>query len=332
MPQIFRSRNHGPADGAPQAFPKHNRVVVRGTAAYDGAMAFRLNRDEPLAEAVRRIALEQIDKVLGEVRGSSLRAEDKIHQARRRCKKIRALLRLVRPAIPDHFAEQNALFRDAARRLGALRDADALIEAHDTLVAGLPGQADREAFASVRAQLVRRRDRDAPGGHDIGRHLDDFARAMDSARRGIPRWRPRTDPGTAIRQGMARTYARGRGAMVSAGVRTEDELLHDWRKRVKYTRHHIELLRDLWIGPFRPRRRDYRRLSDLLGHDHDLAVLLDTLSREDAIPRDASPHAYRDLLTRRRARLQRQSFRLGRRLYALKPRRLAALLNMILPG
>ncbi|MFW6346768.1 MAG: hypothetical protein ACOC0M_10635, partial [Halomonas sp.] len=54
-----------------------------------------------------------------------------IHQVRRRCKKVRALLRLVRSSNRPLYERENAAYRDAARRVADLRETTGLIEAFD---------------------------------------------------------------------------------------------------------------------------------------------------------------------------------------------------------
>jgi CHAD domain-containing protein len=83
--------------------------------------------DASLQDGVRRIAVEQISAMLGEIDDASLGRDETVHQLRKRCKKLRGLVRLVRPGFEDDRSE-NATFRDAARGLSALRDADVLIE------------------------------------------------------------------------------------------------------------------------------------------------------------------------------------------------------------
>jgi CHAD domain-containing protein len=91
--------------------------------------------------------------------------------------------------------------------------------------------------------------------------------------------------------------------------------LHDWRKRVKTLWYQLRLVR-----PFAPtlgrRIRDFERLQELLGDDHDLYVLQAMLGRTISRPpaqsilvRTSSEHA----------RLQGEAFTRGARLFGSKP-------------
>ena len=77
--------------------------------------------DTSVERGVRRIAVEQIDKAISEIQEPDV--TEAVHNVRKRCKKLRALIRIVRYAFDDYKAE-NASFRDAARSLAVLRDAE----------------------------------------------------------------------------------------------------------------------------------------------------------------------------------------------------------------
>src|ERR1700682_1989981 len=73
-------------------------------------MTYRFKLQEPIGQGVRRIGLEQI-----EIAEAKLSSKDDvsaaIHDARRCLKRVRALLRLIRPALEE------ALYRREAERL-----------------------------------------------------------------------------------------------------------------------------------------------------------------------------------------------------------------------
>ena len=59
-------------------------------------MPFRFKNPDELPSETQRIATEQIDRAIDELDDSSLDYHETIHQVRKRCKKLRGLLRLVR--------------------------------------------------------------------------------------------------------------------------------------------------------------------------------------------------------------------------------------------
>lgn len=93
-------------------------------------------------------------------------------------------------------------------------------------------------------------------------------------------------------------------------------------KRVKDLWHASQLLRP--AAPKRMKKLAGRahRLSELLGDDHDLAVLRDRVAVNPGLFDDAdSLRALLGAIDRRRASLQREALALGERLYKRPPKR-----------
>ena len=91
--------------------------------------------------------------------------------------------------------------------------------------------------------------------------------------------------------------------------------LHEWRKRVKYHRYHLRMLEPLWPEVWGARRAAVHELSDLLGDDHDLAVLRGELEARRGLADDAV-RTLAAVVDRRRGELQRAAMPLGARLFA----------------
>lgn len=88
-------------------------------------MAFYLRDRESVAVRFKRIANEQAKKALFQVTVVIQQdPSEAVHDARKRFKKIRALLRLVRDQLgEDVYQSENACFRALGRRLSDVRDA-----------------------------------------------------------------------------------------------------------------------------------------------------------------------------------------------------------------
>ncbi len=285
-------------------------------------MAFRIKPKETVTDAVQRIAVEQIENALAEIDDSDLNVHETIHQVRKRCKKIRGVIRLVRPAMKNYSAE-NAWFRDAARKLSDLRDATTLLECFDALMERYKEDVNAESYAPVRDILVKRRNAVAEA-QDLDERLDAFREMMEAGRERVKSWKIKGHGYDAVSGGLKKTYKRSRKAMDSAYADPAPERFHEWRKRVKYNRYHTRLIRELWPEVLRPLRDEVKRLSDRLGEDHDLAVLREILVSEEA--RFGSPQDHIVLLSlidNRRKELQAWAHPLGRRLYAEEPKRYA---------
>jgi hypothetical protein len=286
-------------------------------------MAFKLKRRESVEQGVRRIAREQIDSALHELHSEALPRDETIHQVRKRCKKLRGLLRLVRPCLESTYQTENARFRDAARMLSAVRDAQTMIDTYDALLDHFAKQVDRRSFAPFRRELSLRRQR-LEAQNDLEQRLRDFEATMRIARDRVAGWEIGADGVDAWRGGLIKTYRRARKAMAAAADAPAAENLHEWRKRVKYHWYHLRLLHKAWPPMLTVQRDAADRLGGLLGDDHDLHVLRQALDGPLADLGDAaSREALRALIDRRRLQLQGAAQLLGGRLLAERPQALA---------
>ena len=141
-------------------------------------MAFRILKGEAVATAMRRIAREQIDEALAELEDSELDEDKKVHQVRKRCKKLRGLIRLYRPAFKQGYAIENAWFRDAARPLSGVRDAQSQLATVDSLLKHYGAKVDPESLGTVRDKLVARRDQLTQEESDFAERLQQCAAAV----------------------------------------------------------------------------------------------------------------------------------------------------------
>lgn len=286
-------------------------------------MAFRIRANEPVADAVRRIAQEQVDRAIAEIDNKRLARNETLHQVRKRCKKVRALARLVRPVFGKRYEFENAFFRDTADALSGLRDAQILLETYDALF--LTGNGvDRRHFASLRRRLARRKTDVARDTATQDERLGAVRKRFCDARERIASWNLEEDGFDAIEGGLLKTYSRGAKAMQSAYEQSGATAFHEWRKHISYHRYHVRLLRNLWQPVFQSLRHELETLAKLLGNDHDLAVLRGALTDKAAgFERGQELRPLLDLIDRRSAELRAKARLLGERIYAEKPKLLA---------
>ncbi len=290
-------------------------------------MPYRLQPGESVPVAVRRSAREQIEHAIGELTdGAPADTVTAVHDARKALKKERSLLRLSRGTLTgSERRRENEAFREAARSLSAARDADVMVEALEGLGDRYAGQVPKATFDAVRRKLDAER-RLARRALEQG---DATNRVNGELREAVPRieeWTLERDGWPAIAHGLGREYARGRRAFMRAMARPTDENLHAWRKRAKDLWYHLRWLAPISPGTMRGHAQDAHRLADLLGDDHDLAVLRTTLLElAGQVPQDLDPVV--GLIDHRRAQLQTEAIFLGRRLYAEKPKALVRRLH-----
>lgn len=278
-------------------------------------MAYRILEHDTVPDAIQRIAEELVSEVSSEVDDGALSPDRRVHQVRKACKRMRALLRLIRPALKqDVYKRENERFRDLARLAGGARDAKVALDCFDELIGDEPE--DLARAAGIRARLADHLSR-LGGSSDPSAALEVIRPQLSAAWSALEVWELRGKDFRVIGAGYMRTYERGREAFELATNEPTAENLHEWRKFAKYALYQTQLLRDLWKGPMRERRRAFERLTEDLGAEHDLHVL-----RGELIELGGGDHLddiLRDLEFERE-RLRRRYDLLGARLYVESPR------------
>ena len=281
--------------------------------------AFRLQPGEPVAEEVRRVARGRIDHALDELRGKTdSTREEAVHEARKDMKKLRALLRLVRGELGERvYARENATFRDTARELSGVRDADVMLRTLGALeerYGELPGSAGK-----LRPALVAHRFQQSAGA--LRPASKTAVETLSEARARIADWPLDDDGFDVLEDGLRRVYRRGRRDWRAARRHPSAERMHEWRKRAKDLWYHLVLLEDTWKPVMGPLADEAHELSDRLGDDHDLSVLLDWAHGHASALDGADPilRGFDVIVESRRGELQAEAFAYGDRLYADKP-------------
>lgn len=285
-------------------------------------MAYELKHPgRSIEKELRRIARRQIDGAIAAIdaRGP---LDHTVHDLRKHCKKLRGLIRLVRPCFGD-YARENAAFRDAADSLAFLRDAAVLLSTYNAVAAAHRG--DMRRFARIRKALLARQRETIADRRRVAHCFAAFRAAMVAAGERAGHWQLDENGFGAIAGGLAKTYKRARKGMQAAADDGRPDDFHEWRKRVKYHGYHAHLLEPIWPRDMKAHRKAAERLNDVLGDHHDLAIFADTLRREgDAFGGGADVAAFVDLLHDRQRELAVEAFVIGRRLFAERPQALVA--------
>jgi CHAD domain-containing protein len=292
----------------------------------DAAREYRLGDGEFVPDGMRRIARGQLDAGIEELEGQPGRKLDEaVHETRKRLKRLRAALRLQRFAMGDEtYRRENAAFRDLGRRLSGPRDARVLIETIDALSERFGDELPADQTGALRDRLEQSHKRAVAKLRRDRATIDEVRSGLEEARVRSASWKYDSDGFEALRPGLQRLYGRGRRSMRAAAAEPSDEHLHEWRKRAKDLWHALQILRPAAPKRMQARAKRAHRLSDLLGDDHDLAVLREHVART-AFPagEEATRTALLSVIDRRRGSLQRDAFKLGAKVYASRPKSFA---------
>jgi CHAD domain-containing protein len=276
-------------------------------------MSHALRSDEKLSDGIRRIARNQIRAIRKELCKRHRRQDGSIHDARKRVKMLRALLRLIRDGPGEKiFRKENRVFRGIARSLSQRRDVEVQLKTLDKLRRQRGRAAAENDFQVLRRLLLKGRS-ELLTGSSIRRKT--LKTELDAAMERVKKWPVNGLKRSDLRAGIIKSYERGRQALAMAERSRTMENLHEWRKRVKDLWHHLGLLQPLCPKILAGPVEELERLGEHLGDDHDAAMLAEAATRVK--PRKSEMLAR--MIEARRVRLQRSAFRLGRHVYAEKP-------------
>jgi CHAD domain-containing protein len=282
-------------------------------------MAYRLDLGEHAETSLRRCAIERIEDAIAQL-DTKLDQDPRsaVHEARKDAKKARALLRLCRSDLGGAtYRTENSALRDAARALSAMRDNDVLLDTIDGLADRYAGRLPKGSFDALHERLHEESDSSASDEENVA-----VARSLLTGVAGrVEHWPLSDADASSLHKALERSYARGRRALEQAEQDASDDRLHEWRKRVKDLRYQQQLLRDAWPQLLGAQAKAAKELAELLGIDHDLAVLEQRIRNTGAPAADVE--GILTLVAQRRLEIQDDAFRLGRRVFAESPKRFA---------
>ncbi len=273
--------------------------MARRFPEYPIEMSYKLKRSESIQSGVRRIATQQIDRAITELDDTTVDPHATIHQVRKHCKELRGLVRLVRPALGKEYNAANDAFRDAAEPLSRLRDARSMMGTFDDLLDHFRSHVKPDAFGSIRDALSRRLNKITDD--EIKQQFAGVRKKLVVSRKRVTDWKLSETGFNALDDGVAKTHHRAADCLKNALYDPETEVIHQLRKHVKYHSYHARLLRDIWPAVLNPYAAALKEIGELLGHDHDLAVLNETiLTSQDEFGAAADVEAFIGLLQQRR--------------------------------
>jgi CHAD domain-containing protein len=293
-------------------------------AAHDQRQ-FRLADGERAPDGVRRIARGQLEMSIERLDGGT--DEDlgtAVHETRKSLKRLRATVRLARDELGDEaYRRENVAFRDAGRRLGGARDSRVLLETFDALTERYGDEAPPERFERFKRTLVGQHGAAQRRLHEDAA-IDEVVVELRRACARLGDWQLERRGLDALAPGFRRIYRGGRRAYRTARKEPSTENLHELRKRAKYLWYAAQIVRPAAPKKMKRIARRAHELSDLIGEDHDLALLAQRGNeRRDRFADATAAGELAALTERRRAELRRNALELGRRIFKKKPRKVA---------
>jgi CHAD domain-containing protein len=282
-------------------------------------MGYRFRHDDESVEAgFRRIAGEQLTKALASLEDDgALHAG--VHDARKRVKKLRGLLRLVRPAFKGFARGERG---GCGMRRGRCRAARPCGDDRDAGPAGgAASGADRRAADGAAAPRARGAAGRGGGADDLGDRIEAFRKVLRDAKDRAEGWRLKAEGWDALGPGLARSTGRGARRWRSRTRPGRGEDFHEFRKRVKDHGYHARLLAPVWPVLMEPYAALLDDLGEVLGEQHDLVAFAPVVAGSALAPEARA--GLEELVVEERRRLEARALVIGARVYAEKPKAMA---------
>jgi CHAD domain-containing protein len=243
-----------------------------------------------------------------------------VHSARKCLKRLRSLLLVAKPGMPGPvFANLNDRLGRIARGLAPARDAQALMDAVNKLDRETERGPGQGPIQSLQGWLQKRKQ---AAEHSLERN------AASDAMRGLLELRPAfaglavyPDDFRPLAEGLRLCYRASRKSFQHAFDTDHAEDMHDWRKGVQHHWRQMQLLAPCWPSELSARAEAARSLSQLLGDDHDLAMLCRLVSTPTMMFGNGEEiAAFYKRCHRRQNALRREGRLKGERLFVERPR------------
>ncbi|MEZ5827061.1 MAG: CHAD domain-containing protein [Hyphomicrobiales bacterium] len=239
-------------------------------------MGYKLDPALPMSDAIRYVAFAELEIAHGSLSTPPDRHTG-VHSARKCLKRLRSLLLLARPGMPEPvFRNLTARVAAIGKGLAATRDAQALIDAVDKLERATGPGPGQGPIQSIRGWLQKRRQA-AEQKLETGTASEAMRKLLElrPAFAGLAVY---PDDFSPIARGLERCYRATRKDFKAAFAADEAETIHEWRKDVQHHWRQMQLLTPCWPSELSARADAARSLSQVLGEDHDIAMLMHLIS------------------------------------------------------
>ena len=279
-------------------------------------MSFRIKLNKSAQANAKRIAQEQVNAAIGEIHDAQLSVKETVHQVRKRCKKIRGLLRMIRPSLGEKYSTENEWYRDIARSVAGLRDGSVALDTFELVSQKFKDQVTLSSYESIRQELLNLQG-EIVEQTDIKQRLKQIKTNFLIGRERLLLWKIKPLGFACFKEGFKAIYRQAVEAMRSAIDSPAGTEMHEWRKLVKYHWYHCRILQNIWPAMMKTRRDQLKELSEYLGDANDASVLSSILeNHRDKVENEKHVDKYLSLLKQHQNALSHKAFQLGKKLFA----------------
>ncbi len=293
-------------------------------------LPLQLIGDEPLPLGLRRITLHQLDSAVAGLRSAAIEGGD--HRAISiALERTRAVLRVVRTWIgEDVFRTEDAVL---AYALDAFDEASTAASRLSHATAAGPAMLGEVVAAELTSTLADEHDLVLARTLANRQYTTDLVMTVSTSRSRFASWPvhpgltdetrsrvPIPDAFSSIGGGLEESYRFGKRAFEEALDKPLPQQLVHWRGEARYLRHQVELIHLAWPEVLGGLIATLEMLDETLSTERALGDLAWRITTPPSpLVDEAAQHTMVLELERRRFRLRRRAFDIGRRIYLEDP-------------
>ena len=248
---------------------------------------FGLNHNETTDENIKRLLNGQLDMIIGHCECHEADMHRSVHEIRKSCKRIRAILRLVRDEIGySSYYRENVFCRDLGRKLSDIRSFNVLIETTRILQTDLSNTIPKTEIEPLLEEFLLRRDKLLEMTLLDENLLGNISKQVQEASTRIPDLDISHNDFRAFKGGLLRIYRQGKKYRDLARSHPTNHNFHDLRKRMKYLWYQMLILQPIFPAQLNAYAETLDKISENLGIYHDFAELHCFLERHPGIAKD----------------------------------------------
>lgn len=210
-------------------------------------------------------------EILYTLNNNKIARAKKIHNIRKSFKKIRAILKLIKYDLKDKrtYVTQNNYYKYAGKRFSGSRDNFVLKKTFNK-IAEKYGIEDKIESSSLKELNT---DEDNDKFSVLKRELQ-----LKREHLGIYKLKKKKRP---LRAGLKKIYKKLIKNRKKAYLSYKDSDFHEWRKAIKNYMYQVELFKNALPKKLNKKTKRLKKLADLLGLDHDIAILKEFIFHQD---------------------------------------------------
>jgi len=241
---------------------------------------FSITDNEDISDSIHRILSEQYQFIVD----TCNKYDDPhtaIHDIRKSFKRIRAVLKLIKPDIPiEVYRRENTLVRDLSRKFSKARNLHVFAEEFENIMAAGILKLPEETTEKVRSHF-KEKEKEAV---NLLVDLEIFrivAIKTEEAKNRIAEIDFSSLGPHTIYKGVGDVFSWGQKQMTHTQQIPTDKNLHEMRKRIKALMYLVQLIKDVSPDFFTGFYEGLKSASLALGDDHNMAEMLSYIETMD---------------------------------------------------